>query len=142
VYGGRGITPDVKVDSPSLTPTEALLAQGFFDFVKRYLAVHKTVPRDFVADDAAVEEYKDFLAQEKIQVSDENFKASLDFIKTQIRVQLVQAIYGKNEGDKIYIESDPLVQDATKSMGEAAQLLANAKKYIASRSQAKALARP
>jgi len=142
VYGGRGITPDVKVDSPSLTPTEALLAQGFFDFVKRYLAVHKTVPRDFVADDAAVEEYKNFLAQEKIQVSDENFKASLDFIKTQIRVQLVQAIYGKNEGDKIYIESDPLVQNATKSMGEAAQLLANAKKYIASRSQAKALARP
>ena len=142
VYGGGGITPDIKYESPKLTASEAVLAQHLFDFSKRYLGVHKTVARDFAADDAVIAEYKKFLDEEKVQISEKEFNDSLDFVKTQIRVQLVQAIYGKNEGDAIYIHSDPLVRNATKNMNEAAQLLANAKKYMASKNQAKALARP
>jgi carboxyl-terminal processing protease len=142
VYGGGGIEPDVKFESPKLTPTEAIVAQHLFDFGKRFLAIHKTIPKDFIADDAVIEEYKHFLAEEKVQVSEKDFQDSLNFIKNQIRVQLVQAIYGKNEGDKIYMENDPLVQNAAKSMNQAAQLLAKAKKYMASRNQARVLDRP
>jgi carboxyl-terminal processing protease len=144
VYGGGGITPDVKFDEPKATPTEDLLTQQpvFFDFGKHYLAIHKTIPRDFTATPEVIQEFKDFLAGEKIQVTDQDFDANLAFIKTRLRAQLVAVIYGENEALKIERQNDPLVENASRSMGEAAQLLANAKKYMAGRNSAKALARP
>src|SRR5579863_158829 len=64
VYGGGGITPDVEFTEPKSTPTEDLLTQSavFFDFGKHYLAVHKTIPQDFVATDDVMHEFKNFLA--------------------------------------------------------------------------------
>jgi carboxyl-terminal processing protease len=145
VYGGGGITPDVKSSEPKLTPTQELLAQSavFFDFGKHYLAAHKTIPQDFIATDDVLHEFKDFLSEEKIQVSDQDFKDNGDYIKTRIRGQLVAVIYGENEANRISVQNDHLVQDAAQHMTQAAELLANAKKYMASRNQAKtALAHP
>jgi len=142
VYGGGGITPDVTFESPKVSPTEAIVAQHLFDFGKHFLAVHKTIPKDFVADDTVIGEFKKFLDDEKVSIPEKDFQDNLNSTRNQIRIQLVQAIYGKNEGDRIYMESDPLVQNAAKNMDEAAQLLAKAKKYMASRNQARALVRP
>jgi carboxyl-terminal processing protease len=144
VFGGGGITPDVQFTEPKTTDTEDLLTQQpvFFDFGKHYLAVHKTIPRDFTATPEVLQEFKDFLAGEKIEVSDHDFDANLAFIKNRIRAQLVSVIYGENEAIKIERQNDPLVANASRSMGEAAQLLANAKKYMAGRNSARALARP
>jgi carboxyl-terminal processing protease len=145
VYGGGGITPDVKSSEPKLTPTQELLAQSavFFDFGKHYLAAHKTIPQDFIVTDDVLHEFKDFLSEEKIQVSDQDFKDNGDYIKTRIRGQLVAVIYGENEANRISVQNDHLVQDAAQHMTQAAELLANAKKYMASRNQAKtALAHP
>jgi len=121
------------------------LAQSavFFDFGKHYLAAHKTIPQDFIATDDVLHEFKDFLAEEKIQVSDQDFKDNQEFIKTRIRGQLVAVIYGEGEANRISIQNDLLVQGATQHMTQAAELLANAKKYMASRNQARtALAHP
>jgi len=145
VYGGGGITPDLQFTEPKLTATQELLAQSavFFDFGKHYLAVHKTIPQEFTATDDVLHEFKDFLAEEKIQVSDQDLKDNQDFIKTRIRGQLVAVIYGESEANKISIQNDLLVQGAAQHMTQAAELLANAKKYMASRNQARtALAHP
>jgi carboxyl-terminal processing protease len=145
VYGGGGITPDVKFTDSRLTPVQEMLyAQPaiLIDFGKHYLGLHKTIPKDFSPTDEVVQEFKDFLASEKIQISDQDFKDNLDFIKIKIRSQLVEAIYGKDEADRIFYENDPLIQKAVTSMDQASQLLANAKKYMASRNQAKAVDRP
>jgi carboxyl-terminal processing protease len=145
VFGGGGITPDVKFTDPKLTSVqELLLAQQpiLIDFGKHYLGVHKTIPKDFVVNDEVLREFKDFLTEEKIQISDKDFNGNLDFIKTHIRGQLIAVIYGEIEAQQIYVQTDPLVQNASKNMGQAAQLLANAKKYMASRNQAKVLTHP
>jgi len=135
VYGGGGIDPDVRLSEDKLTPTqETLLQRGaFFSFGQYYLGVHKTIPRDFEVTPDVLEEFKQYLAKEKIQVSDKDLQANLDFIKQRIRLQLVTAIFGENEAAKLSIAEDPLVQKALEALPQAKELLANAKKYMASK---------
>ncbi len=145
VYGGGGITPDVVVHAPKATRTQQILTQGqppgleiyFLNFSKYYLSIHKTVAADFTPNDETILEFKNFLTSEKIQISDQEIRENLDFIKNRIRGCLVKAIYGPEEANKIFLEDDFLVQKAFGSMNQAAELLAHAKKYVASRAHAK-----
>ena len=135
VYGGGGITPDVQVSDPKPNPVEEkLLGHGaFFDFGKAYLGVHQTVPHDFQVDDAVLGEFKRYLESNGLQLSDQDVEGNLEFIKQHIRLQLVGVIYGENEAQRISIENDPLVRQAIDNLPKAAQLLANAKRYVASK---------
>ena len=135
VYGGGGIEPDVKVPAPKLTSVQEMLESraAFFNFGKAYLGVHKTIARDFAADDAVIEEFKQFLSREKIQVSDQELQDNADYIKKRIRLQLVTVIYGETEASRISIENDYLVQKALESMPQAKELVAKAKKFMASK---------
>jgi len=135
VYGGGGIDPDIKVSDPKLTSTEETLVQrgAFFSFGQYYLGVHKTIPRDFDVTPEVIEEFKGFLAKEKIQVSDQDLQTNLDFIKKRIRLQLVTVIFGENEAATLGIAEDPLVQKALEALPQAKELLAKAKKYMASK---------
>ena len=136
VYGGGGIDPDVKVSEPKLTPTQETLARrgAFFNFGKSYLAVHKTIPRDFQVNDEVLDEFKQFLGKESIQIADQDFQDNLDFIKQRIQLQLVTVIYGENEAAQISVTNDYLVQKALESLPQARELLSKAKKYMASKS--------
>jgi len=135
VYGGGGITPDVVFTDPKMNPAQETLVQhsAFFNFSKAYLGVHKTIPQDFQVTDAVLDEFKQFLAKEKIPFSDVNMTANLDFIKNHIRIQLVGAIYGETEADRISIANDPLVLKSLDTMPQAKELMARAKRYIASK---------
>jgi carboxyl-terminal processing protease len=137
VYGGGGITPDVEFADPKLTPVQEALLQhnAFYSFGKFYLGVHKTIPKDFEVNDGVLDEFKQFLAKEKIPLSDLNMTANLDFIKNRIRIQLVGSIYGENEARKISVSNDPLVLKSLDSIPQAKELMAKAKRYIASQTQ-------
>jgi carboxyl-terminal processing protease len=137
VFGGGGITPDIKYEDPKLDPTQEALLQHnvFFEFAKYYLGIHKTIPNDFQVTDAVLQEFRQFLAQQKIQISDQDLKNNLDFIRTRIRPPLVEFIFGQTEATQIAVENDPLVQKAVDGMPQASELLAKAKRYIASKSQ-------
>jgi carboxyl-terminal processing protease len=137
VYGGGGITPDVKYEEPKLTPAQQTLLQhnAFFGFAKYYLGIHKTIPNDFQVTDAVVQEFRQFLADQKTQISEQELKDNSDFIRTRIRSPLVEFIFGQTEASQIAVENDPLVEKAVGSMSQASELLAKAKRYIASKSQ-------
>ncbi len=136
VYGGGGITPDVEIPEPKLTKVEEmLLAHGaFYNFGKYYLGVHKTVPQDFTVSPEVLQEFERYLETEHVKVSSRDIQDNLDFINNHIRVQLIGVIYGSNEGDKIAKESDYLLQKALEHLGEARELMASAKKVVASKS--------
>ena len=135
VYGGGGISPDINLSEPKLTAAEDLLLQHgvFFNFGKSYLGVHKTIPRDFVADESVIGEFKHFVEREKVRISDADLRDNLDFVKNRIRVQLMASIYGEDEANKIGIENDFLVQKALENLPQARDLVAKAKKYVASK---------
>jgi carboxyl-terminal processing protease len=138
VYGGGGITPDVEVADSKLNPAEEKLASHdvFFGFGKAYLGVHQTVSRDFQVDDAVMDEFKRYLQSDGAQLSDQEIQDNLEFIKNHIRLQLIGVIYGENEAQQISVENDPLVHKAIDSLPQAAQLLANARRYMASKGAA------
>jgi hypothetical protein len=82
-----------------------------------------------------MDDFKRFLAKEHISLSEQDIQQNVDFIKNRIRIQLVTAIYGQTEGDRLSVETDPLVLKALDSLANAKQLMANAKKYMALRRQ-------
>lgn len=137
VYGGGGITPDVQVPDEGLNPTQEKLRarDAFFNFAKSYLGIYKTVPFEFRTTDEVIEEFQRFLEREKIAISEPDLKQNFDFIKDQIRFQLIRAIYGETEADRISVEADPLVLKALDSLDEAKQLMASAKQYRAAQNQ-------
>jgi carboxyl-terminal processing protease len=135
VYGGGGITPDIEFTDPTLNPAEEMLLQhaAFYNFAKHYLGVHKTIPKDFEVNDAVLDEFKQFLANEKIPFSDMDMTANLDFVKNRIDIQLVGSIFGGTEADRISVAKDPLVLKGLESMPQAKELMAKAKQYVASK---------
>ena len=135
VYGGGGIDPDIREPEPKLTSTQETLTQrgAFFNFGKYYLGVHKTIPRDFQVTENVIEEFKQFLEKENIQISDEDLQANLDFINKRIQLQLVTVIFGEHEAARISVENDDLVQKALEHLPQARELLANAKRFMASK---------
>ena len=135
VYGGGGITPDIALTPPKPTATEILLARktAIFNFAKRYLGEHKTIARDFLPDDQTLNEFKAFLNDEHIEVSDEDFAANRDAISRQIRLELVTMIYGSNEADRDAAATDPLVLTAATKLDRAKELASGAKRFMASK---------
>jgi carboxyl-terminal processing protease len=140
VYGGGGITPDIKVSEPKLTRTQEVLSRyagirndAFSNFATHYVGVHKTLPADFQVTDEVIQEFKKFLGETKLQVSEQDLKDNLDFIKTGIRIQIVASISGEPEADKVRVENDPVIQKALENMPQARELLAKAKRYMASK---------
>jgi len=143
VFGGGGITPDIQVVEPSFSATESkLLASSgcpnflqcgpFFEFGRHYLGVHKTVSRDFAPDDLITHEFRDFLAQQGLNVPDRDFQDNLAFIKDHIRDVLIGMIYGQDEAQHLSVSSDYVVQKAVEALPQAAALVTRARKYVAS----------
>jgi carboxyl-terminal processing protease len=135
VFGGGGITPDVDVppQKPNAVQQRLLDAGVFFDFGRSYLASHRTVPEDFKPNGKVLEEFKKFLTAQGISISDRDFKSNESFIREHIRLQLVGVIYGEDAARQIAVETDPLIQKALDSFGQAKQLLVQAHRYMASR---------
>ncbi len=135
VYGGGGITPDVQVPEEEFNPAQKKLVAhaAFFNFGKYYLGIYQTIPRDFQVTDRVMEIFCKFLAKEHISLSEQDLEQNRDWIENRIRVQLVTSIYGQTEGDRLSVESDPLVLKALDNVDKAKQLMANAKRYMASR---------
>ena len=123
VYGGGGITPDEKIDSLKTNRIEGTLLQNyaFSHFSAHYLATH-TVTKDFQVDDAILQQFKDYLKTEKIDVTDSDVAANVDWIKASIKSELFTSQFGQNEGLRVRAEWDPQINKALTFMPEAQAL--------------------
>jgi len=137
VYGGGGITPDVKIATPISTPFEDALLQhlAFFDFAKSYLA-NRTITRDFKVDDSVLQDFKKFLTQQQIPYTDAEINSVRDWLDTNIKSELFTSQFGQAEGLKIRAEWDPMINKAITLMPQALTLEAAAKKTLALKTSA------
>jgi len=135
VYGGGGITPDVKFQSPRMGRVRQTLESrlAFFNFAKAYLAVHNTVPRDFQVTEEVMTEFRSFLEREKIAVTEEDLRAEQELVARRIQRELLVFLYGRPEGDRVQIKADPLVLKAMELTPKAKELAENARRIIAQR---------
>ena len=138
VYGGGGITPDVKVPTPKTNLFEDTMLQkyAFFNFAKHYVINH-TVTKQFEVDDAVMQEFRKFLDDQKIPYTDADLAANADWVRTNIKSELFINEFGQQAGLQVQAENDPEVQKALGLLPEAKQLADNAKKVIAQRNAAR-----
>ena len=123
VYGGGGITPDEKIETPKGNhfQDELLIHYAFFNFSKHYLANH-TVSKDFVVDDQVVQQFKEFLKNQKIDYTDNDLNGVMDWVKSSIKADLFTTQFGQNEGLKVRTDWDPMINKALTFMPQAQAL--------------------
>jgi carboxyl-terminal processing protease len=137
VYGGGGITPDVKLPPYKSTKFQDSLLQHYalFNFAKRYSIANKITPA-FEVDDVLLQDFRKFLDEEKIPYTEAEMLESNDWLRANIKSELFVDAFGQEEGLKVRAETDPDVIKALELMPQARALAENARKVIAERNSA------
>jgi len=137
VFGGGGITPDVKIKPFKTSHFEdtLLVKYAFFKFAKHYL-LNRHVDKNFEVTDQVMQEFRKFLDAEKIPHTEAELNEGSDYIKSSIKTELFIAEFGQEEGLRVRAESDPQVTAALNLLPKAKDLAENAKKILAQRAAA------
>jgi carboxyl-terminal processing protease len=137
MFGGGGITPDVKVKPFKTTKFEdsLLVKYAFFNFAKHYLA-NRHVDKNFEITDAVMQEFRKFLDSQKIPYTEADLNEGSDYIKSSIRTELFISEFGQEEGLRVRAENDPQVIAALNQLPKAKELAENARKIVAQRAAA------
>ncbi len=131
VYGGGGITPDIKIETPKSTHVQDVILEhyGFFNFSKHYLA-NRTVSKDFVVDDAVMTDFKQFMTSQQIPYTDAELAPVMDWVKANIKAEIFTSQFGQIEGLKVRATWDPMINKAIGYLPQAQALEDNARKVV------------
>jgi carboxyl-terminal processing protease len=142
VYGGGGITPDVKFDTPKSNSFQNSLLQhyAFFNFAKHYTITHHP-NKNFVVDEPLMQDFRRFLDDEKVPYTEAELVANNDWVRSNIKAEIFIDAFGQEEGLKVRAEADPEVVKALDLLPQAKQLADNARRVVAERNSARALNR-
>jgi len=139
VYGGGGIEPDHRLEGPieGFNPSpfgRSLYArQAFSNYSQKFSAVgdtrisaashdRKSVARDFVVDEAMVEDFRQYLQAERIKIDEAAFAQDLVFIKSMIRYEIDLNLWTVSDARRHLIATDPQAQLALGLFPEAERL--------------------
>jgi carboxyl-terminal processing protease len=138
VYGGGGITPDVKIPPAKTSKFQDTLLEKytFFNFAKHYVINHK-VDKQFEVDDGVMQDFRKFLDEQKTPFTEADLAENGDWIKSSIKAELFINEFGQQEGMKAHAENDPAVAKALELLPQAKQLADNARRIIAQRNNAR-----
>jgi carboxyl-terminal processing protease len=138
VYGGGGITPDEKIESPKSNHfmDTLLINDVFFHFAPQYLA-NRTVTEDFKVDDAVLTEFKQYLTSKNIAWTNEDFAGPIDWIKANIKAKIFTIQFGQLQELRTKADWDPMIQKAVTYIPEAQALENTAHKVLAQKAEAR-----
>jgi carboxyl-terminal processing protease len=159
VYGGGGITPDVIESARELNRFEALLASKdvFFQYARRLTSgevpsasnfqipvnnevsaaagkAPKSLPNLEITN-AILDDFKKYLAERRVEFTEEDIVNNVDFIKRRIRQEVYTSSFGLQEGFKAGIQGDSQVLKALELIPEAKRLMISGKIAPAVQSQ-------
>jgi carboxyl-terminal processing protease len=140
VFGGGGITPDVKIPTPKSNHFQDTMLQhyAFFNFAKHY-TLNRHVAKNFEVDDSVMQEFRKFLDAQKVPYTEAELVENNDWTRANIKSELFIAEFGQQEGLRVRAEADPQVIDSLKYLPKAKDLADNAKRIIADRNSARAV---
>jgi carboxyl-terminal processing protease len=142
VYGGGGIAPDVKIPAVKSNHFQNTLLQhyAFFNFAKHYTINHHPT-KSFEVDEPVLQDFRKFLDDEKVPYTEAELVQNNDWVRSNIKAEILIDAFGQEEGLKSRAESDPEVVKALDLLPQAKQLADNAKRVIAERAATHALNR-
>jgi carboxyl-terminal processing protease len=145
VFGQGGITPDFVVRTTNRPLTIELFAKGtFFSYARKFvghqtpLSKHFVLPgeapdsagpgaiilgQSIVVNDRIQDDYRDFLRTNKVTFDSKDFTEAASEIKRELERELASALWGLQEGQRVYRLSDPVVLKAAAVMPAAASLI-------------------
>src|SRR3954454_20781414 len=134
VYGGGGITPDVKIDPIKSNHFQDALLQhyGFFNFAKHYTATHH-VTKSFEVDENVLQDFRKSLEADQIPYTEADLVQNNEWVRSNIKSEVFVDAFGQEEGLKVKAETDPEVLKGLDMLPQARQLADNAKKVVAER---------
>ncbi len=136
-YGGGGITPDVKIDTPKANKFQDVLLYKyvFFNFAKHYLINH-TVTKNFEVNDEIMQDFRKFLSDQGVPYTEAELNEVMDWVKANIKAELFTSVFGQQEGLRVRAEWDPMIHKGLDLLPQASQLEQHAEQVIAQRKAA------
>jgi len=139
VYGGDGITPDVRFTPQKGNRFQAQLLRAgfsvFFNYAQHFFITHDKLPPKWEPGEETLQDFRRFLDKEKISFTESDFLANLEFIRRNLKREIYISGFDADEGEKVWVESDPDVQAAVDLLPRARQLTEEAQRLIAQRSR-------
>ncbi|MGA2085575.1 MAG: S41 family peptidase [Terracidiphilus sp.] len=131
VYGGGGITPDEKIESPKSNRFQDELAYKdvFFHFAPVYVANH-AVDKNFQVDAAVLGEFKRYLTSQNLPWTQADLDEVSDWLKVNIKDKIVTIQFGQLQGLRTLADWDPEIQKALTFLPEAQALEDHAHKVL------------
>ena len=138
VYGGGGITPDQKIESPKNNDFQdsLLYKDVFFHFAPVYLA-NRTVDKNFQVDGAVLAEFKKYLTSQNIPWTEADLNGVMDWLKISIKEKIFIIQFGELQGLRAQADWDPEIQKALSYLPEAQALEDNAHKVLTQKAMAR-----
>jgi len=135
VYGGGGITPDEIIPEEPLPQIIAdFQAKNlFFSFASlhrpSFLPLKedfKSFLEDFEIDQGVISQFIQFLEEQKVDYSTEEFQRHLLLLKLWIKSQIASILWDQEKGYQVLITNDPQVWRAVRLFRQASSLLSTA----------------
>ncbi len=134
VLAGGGILPDIVVDELKWPPIvqRFYIHSAFFEFAKKFEPVDlKSMPgnshrrklaKTFDVDHALLSEFREFLKEKDIPYTEEEFKENEEWIKRALKKELLDNLWGEQEGYQYIIQFDPVLRYALNTIERARTL--------------------
>lgn len=118
-----GITPDVVVAPFGYTNYQAFLESRsvFLEFARRLRANGQSIPPDFKVSPQLLDEFRSFLLQQDLPVTEKLWSENRTFIRTRLKTEMFTLNFGVARGDEVAALADPQVQRAVELVKMAAQ---------------------
>jgi carboxyl-terminal processing protease len=138
VYGGGGITPDEKIETPKSNHFQDTLIEKdvFFHFAPVYIANHQ-VDNNFQVDDAVMGDFKKYLTSQSVDYTDNDLNGVKEWLKARIKEKIVTIQFGQLQGLHTLADWDPMIAKALTFIPEAQALEDNAHKVQTEKAQAR-----
>jgi carboxyl-terminal processing protease len=137
VYGGGGITPDNKIETPKSTPFQDILLEHdvFLGFTEQYLS-HHTINKEFQVDDAVLSDFKQYLSSQNVDYTPQELSDNTDWIKANLKSKVFETQFGYSSGLQVEADWDPMIRQALDLMPQASQLEQHVQQVLAQKEAA------
>jgi carboxyl-terminal processing protease len=152
VYGGGGIEPDVEVKFPAreaelqrvwIEPIFLFARQlaagqvsglGDFKIDRPIIFNHRLAPNEYQINDKVLAAFKSYIRTQKdYSALEARLDKDADWVKRQIRYEIVTAAYGQELGRQVLLEGDAQMQRAIGEIPKAKSMVEDFRRMRASR---------
>jgi carboxyl-terminal processing protease len=136
MFGGGGITPDEKYDSPkySVFQRRILGSSVVYRFASTYFGTAKpALPVNWTPDNQVMSRFKDYLQTRNFPMTDAEFQRDKEWLRGQLRDEFYFRAFDKKTSERATVMDDLEVAHAVEEMGKAQALEAEAQKLTPKR---------